>query len=108
MSCETVLEPETTAVRGGPRGDEQDAEEVVQDAFGSVIRKIESFRGASAFGSWLYRIVANAAYQKLRGRQRHRRDLSLDEVLPFFDERGRHGVLVVDWSARCGRSRGPD
>jgi RNA polymerase sigma-70 factor (ECF subfamily) len=45
----------------------QDAEEVVQDAFWSVIRKIEMFRGESAFGSWLYRIVANAAYQKLRG-----------------------------------------
>jgi DNA-directed RNA polymerase specialized sigma24 family protein len=34
----------------------------VQDAFWAVIRKIESFRGYSAFGSWLDRIVANAAY----------------------------------------------
>ena len=48
-------------------GNEQDAEEVVQDAFWTVVRKIETFRGESAFGSWLYRIVANAAYQKLRG-----------------------------------------
>jgi Sigma-70 region 2 len=51
----------------GITGGHQDAEEVVQDAFWSVIRKIEMFRGESAFGSWLYRIVANAAYQKLRG-----------------------------------------
>src|SRR6266566_6153205 len=42
-------------------GNEQDAEEVVQDAFWTVVRKIETFRGESAFGSWLYRIVANAA-----------------------------------------------
>jgi RNA polymerase sigma-70 factor (ECF subfamily) len=42
-------------------GNEQDAEEVVQDAFWTVVRKIDSFRGESAFGSWLYRIVANAA-----------------------------------------------
>src|SRR3989442_1397232 len=41
-------------------GSEQDAEEVVQDAFWSVVRKIDTFRGESAFGSWLYRIVANA------------------------------------------------
>ncbi len=63
-------------------GNEQDAEEVVQDAFWTVVRKIETFRGESAFGSWLYRIVANAAYQKLRGRQSRGRELSLDEVLP--------------------------
>ena len=43
----------------------QDAEEAVQDAFWNVIRKIDVFRGDSAFGSWLYRIVTNAAYQKL-------------------------------------------
>jgi len=50
-------------------GNGQDAEEAVQDAFWSVVRKIDTFRGESAFGSWLYRIVANAAYQKLRGRR---------------------------------------
>jgi RNA polymerase sigma-70 factor (ECF subfamily) len=75
-----------------------DAEEVVQDAFWTVIRKIDTFRGESAFGSWLYRIVANAAYQKLRGRQRRRHDVSLDEVLPLFDERGCHAAPIADWS----------
>src|SRR2546429_1745361 len=45
-------------------------------------------------------IVANAAYQKLRGRQGQRRDVSLDEVLPLFDERGRHVGPTADWSAR--------
>ena len=53
----------------GITGNGPDAEEVVQDALWSVVRKINTFRGESAFGSWLYRIVANAAYQKLRGRQ---------------------------------------
>jgi RNA polymerase sigma-70 factor, ECF subfamily len=77
----------------------QDAEEVVQDAFWSVIRKIDMFRGESAFGSWLYRIVANAAYQKLRGRQSRRTEISLDEVLPLFHDDGRHATPVVDWSA---------
>jgi RNA polymerase sigma-70 factor (ECF subfamily) len=82
----------------GITGNEQDAEEVVQDAFWAVIRKIETFRGEAAFGSWLYRIVANAAYQKLRGRRSRRADLSLDEVLPAFDEQGRHVSPNADWS----------
>ena len=81
-------------------GNGQDAEEVVQDAFWAVVRKIDGFRGESAFGSWLYRIVANAAYQKLRTRQSRRRDLSWDEALPFFDEQSRHVVPMTDWSPR--------
>ena len=39
---------------------QEDAEEVLQDVFTTVYRKIESFRGQSAFSSWLYRIVVNA------------------------------------------------
>ena len=81
-------------------GNRQDAEEVVQDAFWTVVRKIDTFRGDSAFGSWLYRIVANAAHQKLRGRQTRRHDLPLEEVLPFFDECGHHVDPAVDWAPR--------
>src|SRR3989475_8231447 len=81
-------------------GNGQDAEEVVQDAFWSVVRKIDTFRGDSAFGSWLYRIVANAAYQKLRSPHSRRHDLSLEEVLPGFDQFGRHAAPVADWSPR--------
>jgi RNA polymerase sigma-70 factor (ECF subfamily) len=100
---------ETLVMRFGDRayrlairitGNGQDAEEVVQDAFWTVVRKIDTFRGESAFGSWLYRIVANAAYQKLRGRPSRRLDVSLDEVLPLFDESGRHIAAAADWSPR--------
>ncbi len=79
-------------------GNGEDAQEVVQDALWTVIRKIDMFRGESAFGSWFYRIVANAAYQKLRGRQSRRHEISLDEVLPLFDELGCHAEPVADWS----------
>ena len=63
-------------------GNAQDAEEAVQDALFSVIRKIDSFRGDSAFGSWLYRIVTNAAHEHCRSRRRrlifaHRSSLSI-------------------------------
>lgn len=65
----------------------------------TVIRKIDTFRGESAFGSWLYRIVANGAYYKLRRRQGQRMEIALDDVLPVFDEDGRHAAPVADWSA---------
>jgi RNA polymerase sigma-70 factor (ECF subfamily) len=81
-------------------GNAQDAEEAVQDAFLSVIRKIDTFRGDCAFGSWLYRIVANAAYQCCRRRRARGVDVSLDKLLPVFDEHGRHVTPVADWSMR--------
>jgi len=79
-------------------GNSEDAEEVVQDAMLSVVRKIDSFRGDSAFGSWFYRIVSNAAY----GRRRPRAavEIPLEEVFPAFDEHGRHASLFLDWSSR--------
>ena len=67
-------------------GNEQDAEEVVQDALWTAARKIDTFKGESAFGSWLYRITANAAYQKLRGRQGKRLEVSWEDLSPSLDE----------------------
>src|SRR5438105_11315840 len=79
-------------------GNASDAEEVVQDALWTVVRKIDTFRGESAFGSWLYRIVANAAYQKLRHRPGRRGETWLDEVLRPFHENGRHVAPTADRS----------
>jgi len=77
----------------------QDAEEAVQDAFWSVVRKIDTFRGDSALGSWIYRIVANAAHQRLRARAHRSGEISLEDVLPTFNEEGRHAEPIADWSA---------
>jgi len=81
-------------------GNEQDAEEVVQDALWTAARKIDTFKGESAFGSWLYRITANTAYQKLRGRQGKRQEVSWEDLLPTFDDQGQHVEPVGDWSGR--------
>ncbi len=81
-------------------GNASDAEEVVQDAFWSVLRNIGTFRGDASLGSWIYRILVNAAYQNVR-RRRHRRDeICLEDVLPSFQEDGRHAGQISDWSAR--------
>jgi RNA polymerase sigma-70 factor (ECF subfamily) len=81
-------------------GNEQDAEEVVQDALWTAARKIDTFKGQSAFGSWLYRITANTAYQKLRSRQGRRHEVLWDDLLPAFDDHGHHVEPVGDWSAK--------
>ncbi len=81
-------------------GNPSDAEEVVQDALWAASRKIDTFRGAAAFGSWVYRITANAAYQKVRGRRSKRNEVSWEDLGPAFDEKGRHAEVAVDWSSR--------
>lgn len=81
-------------------GSEEDAEEVVQDALWTAARKIGTFKGESAFGSWLYRITANAAYQKLRSRHSKRKEMSWEDLLPAFDESGKRGDVERDWSAQ--------
>src|SRR6266581_769959 len=82
-------------------GNEQDAEEVAQDALWTAARKIETFKGESAFGSWVYRITANTAYQKLRGRRSRRNEVLWDDLQPVFDDHRRHSEPVVDWSGKA-------
>jgi RNA polymerase sigma-70 factor (ECF subfamily) len=60
---------------------QEDAEEVMQDVFTTVYRKIEGFRGQSAFSSWLYRIVVNAAFMKLRKRKQNQ-TVSIEDLAP--------------------------
>lgn len=64
---------------------QEDAEEILQDVFLTVFRKIDLFEGKSAFSSWLYRITVNTAFMKLRKRKQHSA-VSLDEVGSAADE----------------------
>jgi RNA polymerase sigma-70 factor, ECF subfamily len=75
-----------------------DAEEVVQDALWAAARKIDTFRGTAAFGSWVYRITANAAYQKRRDRRGDRNETSWEDLASTRDETGRPVQSVTDWS----------
>ncbi len=60
---------------------QQDAEEVLQDVFVTVYRKIAGFEGKSSFSSWLYRVTVNAALMKLRKR-RQDHSMSIEDILP--------------------------
>ncbi|HSF06847.1 MAG TPA: sigma-70 family RNA polymerase sigma factor [Methylomirabilota bacterium] len=79
-------------------GSHEDAEEVTQDALWTAGRKVHTFKGESAFGSWVYRITANAAYMKLRARRAKANEIALDDVLPAID--GGHFEPMDDWSPR--------
>jgi RNA polymerase sigma-70 factor (ECF subfamily) len=81
-------------------GSNEDAEEATQDALWTAARKIGMFKGESQFGSWLYRIAANAAYQKLRSRKAKAHEIALDDVLPAFDAEGLHFEPMDDWTPR--------
>jgi RNA polymerase sigma-70 factor (ECF subfamily) len=59
-------------------GNVVEAEDLLQDAFIQVFRKLETFRGDATFSTWLYRVVVNTVLMKLR-RRRHMREVSLDE-----------------------------
>ena len=78
-----------------------DAEEVVQDVFVTLFRKIDSFEGRAALGTWLYRVAANAALIKRRGK-RAEVEVHLEDYLPTFKSDGhREGdraMLLADWS----------
>ncbi|MEZ5182413.1 MAG: sigma-70 family RNA polymerase sigma factor [Acidimicrobiales bacterium] len=64
--------------------DEDDARDVVQEAYLRAFRSIGSFRGEAQFTTWLYRITANCASTHLGRRRRHRHD-ELDEEAELVD-----------------------
>jgi RNA polymerase sigma-70 factor, ECF subfamily len=69
-------------------GSESDAQDVLQESFLNVYRKLSSFRGDARFSTWLYRIVTNAALMHRRARARRPLE-PLDGFLPRFDGDGR-------------------
>jgi RNA polymerase sigma-70 factor (ECF subfamily) len=52
--------------------DRGEAEELVQDVFVRVWEKLGSFRGGSAFSTWLHRVAVNTVIEKLRAKARWR------------------------------------
>ena len=61
-----------------------EAEDLTQDAFLQVFRKIGTFRGDSAFSTWLHRIAVNTVL--MRFRKKSLRQVSLDE--PYSSDDG--------------------
>ena len=79
----------------------RDAEEVMQDVFLTVFRKIESFEQRAKLGTWLYRITTNLALNKRRGLAATV-EVPLAELLPTYEADGHRAgdrsFLLADWS----------
>lgn len=67
-------------------GDEEDARDVVQEAYLRAFRGLKRFRGDAQFSTWMYRITANCAATFLGKRGRHRHD-ELNDDLNLEDTR---------------------
>jgi RNA polymerase sigma factor (sigma-70 family) len=52
-------------------GNEEDAEDVLQEAFVSAFKNLESYRGDATFGAWLKRIVVNKAINVIKKRKQY-------------------------------------
>jgi len=65
-------------------GDMAEAEDLAQDSFMQLFRKIGTFRGESAFSTWLHRLVVNVVLMHLR--KKGIQKVSLDETDNSQDE----------------------
>jgi RNA polymerase sigma-70 factor (ECF subfamily) len=52
-------------------GNEQDAEDVVQETFLRAYRQLDKYEARSSFATWLYRIASNYSLDLIRMRKRH-------------------------------------
>jgi RNA polymerase sigma-70 factor (ECF subfamily) len=79
-------------------GDEQEAEDVLQETFLSAFQAIDRFEGRSQLSSWLYRIASNASLMRLRKRK-GMTTFSLDQPMGDAEQDdGRESPHLVDWS----------
>lgn len=73
-----------------------DAEDVTQDVLLQVVRKLDTFRGASAFPTWLHRVTVNAALAHRRKRA-SRPEAQLPDPLDHFADDGHHARAIRPW-----------
>ena len=72
-------EPSVRRLAGYLLSDPQDAEDASQESLAKLCTRIDQFRGASRFTTWLHSLVANTC-RDVGERQRRRRHQSLDVV----------------------------
>jgi RNA polymerase sigma-70 factor (ECF subfamily) len=82
-------------------GNEDDARDVVQEAYLRAYRGLRRFRGEARFTTWLYRITANCCHTLIARRARQRHEPLADEE-PVADPRPDHDP---EWRVWAGEER---
>ena len=80
-------------------GNSTDAEDLTQDVFLQVFRKLESFRGESAFTTWLHRLTVNYVLMHFRKNHVRKEQLTEDGELPLgtmFDRNRFNRAPILD------------
>ena len=76
-----------------------DTEEILQDTFLRIIKKIETFREESDIWFWMKRIAINYGIMWLREhRSRIEKTMWLEDMMPTFTKSGHFVHPVPDWS----------
>lgn len=76
-------------------GDEQDAEDVLQETYIKALRALPEFEGRSSLSTWLYRIAVNEAL--MHARKRKPQEISVEDNAPFDSEAESEGLEIVDF-----------
>ena len=67
-------------------GNQQDAEDVVQESFMRAYKQLGKFDERASFGTWLYRIAANCSLDLVRSRKRRSEHLAPQDADTEFDD----------------------
>ncbi|MBN1407782.1 MAG: sigma-70 family RNA polymerase sigma factor [Calditrichaceae bacterium] len=72
----------------------EDAEDILQETFLTVVEKLHTFDGRSGFFTWIYRIATNASLMKLRKKKLVFKDIANeDDYNDSIESR-----VFVDWT----------
>jgi RNA polymerase sigma-70 factor, ECF subfamily len=82
-------------------GSQDEAQEIVQEAFLRAFRALGDFRGTCKLSTWLHRIVINEALMSLRGRKSRSAEGSIEVLLPRFYDDGHHVEAASGWSEQA-------
>jgi RNA polymerase sigma-70 factor (ECF subfamily) len=89
----------------GMLSNQQDAEEVMQDAFVRAFKALDRFRGDASFSTWMHRIVSNLAKNKYHWNRRRGSQLNISLYQPkrgHDDTDEEHEILIPDSSMSPG------
>jgi RNA polymerase sigma-70 factor (ECF subfamily) len=95
--------PRLLAVARRIVGNDEEARDVIQDAFLNAFRSLPNFHGDARLSTWLHRIVVNSALMKLRTRRRKPEE-SIEPLLPAFLADGHYAERFSSWGEQADQA----